>query len=147
MAKKCMQCGGTTKKMAKGGMPSRTPILGPPKKPFAAGIPFFIGAGQTGPSSMKTGGMVSRSVQASCKNGMVRGEDGRCVKARPLQFASGDKTKTVVVKAKSTDPYPMAAKDRQMKLDAIALKHKSQMMKAKGKSMGQMKSGWCKKKC
>ena len=28
-----------------------------------------------------------------------------------------------------------------MKLDAIALKHKSQMMKAKGKSMGQMKSG------
>jgi hypothetical protein len=93
MAKKCMQCGGSTKKMAKGGMPSRTPILGPPKKPFAAGIPFFTGAGQTGPSSMKTGGMVSRSVQSSCKNGMVRGEDGRCVKARPLQFASGGSVK------------------------------------------------------
>jgi len=79
--------------MAKGGMPSRTPILGPPKKPFAAGIPFFIGAGQTGPSSMKTGGMVSRAVQSSCKNGMVRGEDGRCVKARPVQFASGGNVK------------------------------------------------------
>ena len=93
MAKKCMQCGGSTKKMAKGGMPSRTPILGPPKKPFAAGIPFFTGAGQTGPSSMKTGGMVSRSVQSSCKNGTVRGEDGRCVNARPVQFASGGNVK------------------------------------------------------
>jgi hypothetical protein len=60
MKTKCMSCGGSMKKMAKGGMPSKTPILGPPKKPFAAGIPYFIGAGQTGPSSMKKGGSVKK---------------------------------------------------------------------------------------
>jgi len=99
MAKKCMQCGGSTKKMAKGGMPSRTPILGAPKKPFAAGIPFFTGAGQTGPSSMKNGGSTSRAVQASCKKGTVRGEDGRCVNARPIQFASGGVVKNAKLAA------------------------------------------------
>ena len=46
--------GGTTKKMKPGGMPDK--IMGPPKKPFAAGIPYYIGAGQTGPESMKKGG-------------------------------------------------------------------------------------------
>lgn len=55
----CAKCGkmmksGGTKKMAKGGMPDK--IMGPPKKPFAAGIPYYIGAGQTGPESMKKGG-------------------------------------------------------------------------------------------
>lgn len=104
MKTKCMSCGGSMKKMAKGGMPSKTPILGPPKKPFAAGIPYFIGAGQTGPSSMKSGGSVSRAVQASCKNGMVRGEDGRCVKARPIQFASGGSTKNAKLAALAA-PY------------------------------------------
>ena len=53
--KKCMKCGGTiTKKMKDGGM--ATKVLGPAKKPFAAGIPYFTGAGQTGPESMKKGG-------------------------------------------------------------------------------------------
>ena len=60
MKTKCMSCGGSMKKMAKGGMPSKTPILGPAKKPFAAGIPYFIGAGQTGPSSMKKGGSTKK---------------------------------------------------------------------------------------
>lgn len=110
MKKACMKCGGSMKpKMAKGGVAP---------KPFAAGIPYAAGAGQT-----------------DGKNGMMK--KGGSVKT----MKDGGKTKTVVVKAKSTDPYPMAAKDHQMKLDAIALKHKSQMMKAKDKSMGQMKSG------
>ena len=60
--KNCKKCGGTMKvggavsKLSKGGMP--TTVLGPAKKPFAAGIPFFTGAGQTGPESMKKGGTV-----------------------------------------------------------------------------------------
>jgi hypothetical protein len=63
MAKKCMKCGGsTTPKMKKGGMPTK--VLGPAKKPFAAGIPFFTGAGQTGPEYMKKGGMVKKKYQA-----------------------------------------------------------------------------------
>lgn len=57
---KCMQCGGSTKmkKMAKGGMPTK--VLGPAKQPFAAGIPFFTGSGQTGPDYMKKGGLVKK---------------------------------------------------------------------------------------
>lgn len=62
-----MSCGGSMKKMAKGGMPSKTPILGPAKKPFAAGIPYFIGAGQTGPSSMKKGGTVKKKKGGATK--------------------------------------------------------------------------------
>ncbi len=59
MAKKCMKCGGsTTPKMKKGGMPTK--VLGPAKKPFAAGIPFFTGAGQTGPEYMKKGGAIKK---------------------------------------------------------------------------------------
>jgi hypothetical protein len=50
----CASCGGTMKKMSKGGM--ATKAMGPGKKPFAAGIPYFTGAGQTGPESMKKGG-------------------------------------------------------------------------------------------
>ena len=66
MAKKCMKCGGsTTPKMAKGGMPTK--VLGPAKKPFAAGIPFFTGAGQTGPEYMKKGGMIKKKYQAGGK--------------------------------------------------------------------------------
>lgn len=59
----CAKCGGTKyskggttpkKKMQKGGMPTK--VLGPAKQPFAAGIPYFTGAGQTGPESMQKGG-------------------------------------------------------------------------------------------
>lgn len=94
MAKKCMKCGGsTTPKMAKGGMPTK--VLGPAKKPFAAGIPFFTGAGQTGPEYMKKGGAMGKAkfgsttpVKASCKKGEVRSASGGCVSERP-KFAKG----------------------------------------------------------
>jgi len=103
--KKCMQCGGSTKKMAKGG--STTNKLNNARgyaKPQTGGsntekqiygVPNVgpTGNNLTGTYSYKKGGMVSRAVQASCKNGMVRGEDGRCVKARPVQFASGGSVK------------------------------------------------------
>lgn len=55
MAKKCMSCGDSKKKMAKGGT-MKTTVGGPGKKPFAAGIPYYTGAGQTGPESMQKGG-------------------------------------------------------------------------------------------
>ena len=89
--KKCMQCGGSTKKMAKGGMPTK--VLGPAKKPFAAGIPFFTGSGQTGPEYMQKGGSFApnRAVQASCKNGMVRDENGRCVMERKMGYGGSMK--------------------------------------------------------
>ena len=86
---KCMKCGGmkyTTggaKKMAKGGMPDK--IMGPAKKPFAAGIPYYIGAGQTGPESMKKGGAMSkinRAVKPGCRGGMVKDANGNCVEVR-----------------------------------------------------------------
>ncbi len=51
------------KKMQKGGMMKGT-VGGPPKKPFAAGIPYFTGAGQTGPESMQTGGVLSSALTA-----------------------------------------------------------------------------------
>jgi hypothetical protein len=76
--KKCggtMKSGGTVKKMAKGGM--ATTVLGPPKKPFAAGIPFFTGAGQTGPESMKKGGAVKKAKLAALaapKNKITRAD-------------------------------------------------------------------------
>ena len=63
MKTKCVKCGGsTTPKMAKGGMPTK--VLGPAKQPFAAGIPYFTGAGQTGPESMKKGGSVKKLAKA-----------------------------------------------------------------------------------
>ena len=67
-------------KKAKGGMPDK--IMGPAKKPFAAGIPYFTGSGQTGPESMKKGGAkkakfgASVPVQRSPKAGKVTGVDG-----------------------------------------------------------------------
>jgi hypothetical protein len=70
MAKKCMKCGGsTTPKMKKGGMPTK--VLGPAKKPFAAGIPFFTGAGQTGPEYMKKGGTVKKMAKGGSSFGML----------------------------------------------------------------------------
>jgi hypothetical protein len=75
--KKCMQCGGATKmkKMAKGSS-MKTTVGGPAKKPFAAGIPYFTGAGMTGPESMKTGGSTSAPVQRGCPPGYVRKASG-----------------------------------------------------------------------
>jgi hypothetical protein len=130
MAKKCMQCGGSTKKMAKGGMPSTTPILGPPKKPFAAGIPFYTGAGQTGPSSMKKGGTVKK---------MQKGGD----------------TSISVRKVSANDPYEVekrrlqqaklsAAKKRDLGIAAAKYKKELQdnkNLKLKTKLTGKMQVG------
>ena len=59
--KKCMQCGGSTKKMAKGGSVA---------KPFAAGIPYATGAGATDGKNgmMKKGGAVKKMA----KGGVVK---------------------------------------------------------------------------
>ena len=107
MAKKlgCASCGGT-KKMAKGG--SNINKLNNPRgyaksQTGGSNIGSMIygvpNAGMTAPNrnsvteTMKNGGS-SRAVQASCKNGTVRGEDGRCVNARPIQFAKGGSAKS-----------------------------------------------------
>lgn len=57
MKKACMKCGGAMKpKMAKGGV----------TKPFAAGIPYAAGAGQTDGKNgmMKKGGAVKKKLAA-----------------------------------------------------------------------------------
>lgn len=69
--KKCMQCGGSTKKMAKGGSVA---------KPFAAGIPYATGAGATDGKNgmMKKGGTVSKRAKlaalAAPKNKITRAD-------------------------------------------------------------------------
>lgn len=63
MKKKCMQCGGKVK-MAKGGS---TP------KPFAAGIPYAAGAGQTDGKNgkMAKGGKVKKYAKGGTSFGML----------------------------------------------------------------------------
>jgi hypothetical protein len=101
--------GGAIKKMQTGGVPKRN--ISKPGAGFAAetkggsnlgmniyGIP---NAGQTGPNrkvtteTMQAGGNFApnRAVQSSCKNGMVRDENGRCVMVRKAQ--SGGSLKAV----------------------------------------------------
>ena len=98
MAKKlgCASCGGT-KKMANGGPINKPMTYAPRQKGDTNQHMGIFGAPQIGQGAMdgKTGQMkkggvtVSRSVQASCKNGYVRSADGGCVKARPVQFQTG----------------------------------------------------------
>jgi len=104
----CAKCGGSMKKggpvkmkkMAEGGTAKRN--ISKPGAGFAAatigsnqpvnvfGIP---NAGQTGPNrrvtteTMQKGGSFApnRAVQSSCRNGMVRDENGRCVMMRTMQ--------------------------------------------------------------
>lgn len=97
--KKCMKCGGTTPKMAKGG--ATTNKLNKPKAPVKPqtggsntkmGIYGIPSAGPTGNNlsgtySYKKGGTVT-AVKTSCKNGMVRSATGGCVSERP-KFAKG----------------------------------------------------------
>jgi len=101
MAKKCMQCGGKVK-MAKGGS---TP------KPFAAGIPYAAGAGQTD------------------------GKNGKMQRGGKVKSVSPPKTQTVVIKPKSSDAYEVAKKAQAMKSSGLAMKHKGQMMKAEGQAL------------
>lgn len=111
-----MSCGGSAKKkMAKGGMPTK--VLGPAKKPFAAGIPFFTGAGQTGPEYMKKGGTMGKAkfgattpVKASCKKGEVRSASGGCVSQRP-KFQNGGSAKTMLSKAPAKMKSSLTSKD------------------------------------
>lgn len=74
-AKKCMQCGGSTKKMAKGG---EAGIVGMPQ--YGNNPRTYSG------NMLKNGGAFApnRAVQASCKNGMVRDANGRCVMQRKM---------------------------------------------------------------
>jgi hypothetical protein len=104
----CAKCGGTMKKMAKGGS----------TKPFIAGIP---NGGPTGPNyqgidTMKKGGIAKAkfgatvAVKASCKNGMVRGADGKCVMERPRFKKGGSTFGMLSVKAGiDKNPKPTAA--------------------------------------
>ena len=108
--KKCMSCGGSMKKYATGGSAI---------KPFAAGIPYAAGAGQTDGKNgkMKKGGSIatakfgaSTPVKASCKNGMVRSADGKCVMERPKFQKGGSAFGMLSVKAGiDKNPRPTAA--------------------------------------
>ena len=97
----CAQCGGTKKKMAEGGTAKVN--ISKPGAGFAkatkggsnarTGIYGIPNAGMTGPNrnsvteTMKAGGSFApnRAVQSSCKGGMVRDENGRCVMARKMK--------------------------------------------------------------
>jgi len=114
----CAQCGGMKKKtggavkkikkMAEGGTAKKN--ISKPGAGFAPatkggsnvgmniyGIP---NAGQTGPNryvtteTMQKGGNFApnRAVQSSCKNGMVRDEDGKCVMVRKAKYGTNLKT-------------------------------------------------------
>lgn len=134
MKKKCMQCGGKVK-MAKGGS---TP------KPFAAGIPYAAGAGQTDGKNgkMAKGGKVKKYAKGGTSFGMLSVKAGVDNNPKPTaadriagaKMQKGGVT-TTVTKPKSTDPYPTAVKGHQMKMDGLALKAKGQLMKASGAAM------------
>lgn len=97
----CAQCGGT-KKMKSGGTTAAKRNISKPGAGFAKatkggsnatmGIYGVPNAGMTGPSrnyvteTMKAGGNFApnRAVQSSCKGGMVRDENGRCVMQRKM---------------------------------------------------------------
>lgn len=103
----CAQCGGSMKKMAKGGSATnklnnargfaKATVGGSNTKDGIYAVP---NAGPTGPNrtgtyDYKKGGSIGRAkfgaatpVKASCKKGMVRGADGKCVMERP-KFAKG----------------------------------------------------------
>lgn len=107
MKKMCAQCGGSMKKMAKGG--STTNKLNNARgfaKPTTGGsntkdgIYAVPNAGPTGPNrtgtyDYKKGGSIGKAkfgaatpVKASCKKGQVRSASGTCVSERP-KFAKG----------------------------------------------------------
>lgn len=91
----CAKCGGTMKKMAKGGMPTK--VLGPAKQPFAAGIPYFTGAGQTGPESMKKGGAIKKYAKGGFPD---LNKDGKITKADILKGRGVIKKKGGSIKRK-----------------------------------------------
>lgn len=112
----CAKCGGSMKKMATGGTVKKV-------KKMAAGGQMY-GIPQTGPTgpnyqgidTMKKGGVAKAKfgattpVKASCKNGMVRGADGKCVMERPKFQKGGSAFGMLSVKAGvDKNPRPTAA--------------------------------------
>jgi hypothetical protein len=109
MAKKCMKCGGsTTPKMKKGGMPTK--VLGPAKKPFAAGIPFFTGAGQTGPEYMKKGGTVKKMQ----KGGKVNYLPSKAAYEKSLSYMGGPDNPPVQLEPREIYKAKMDQKKRSV---------------------------------
>lgn len=83
--KKCMECGGTTPKMAKGGFAKAT--VGGDDKKF--GIYGTAQSGGTGPITMKKGGSKVTAVKHSCPAGYVRSATGGCIKERQPMAKKG----------------------------------------------------------
>ena len=124
--KKCMQCGGATKKMAKGGQAlnnakgyAKATAGGSNTKNSIYGVP---NAGPTGPNATgtydyKKGGAIGKAkfgastpVKESCKKGMVRSADGKCVMERPKFQKGGSSFGMLSVKAGvDKNPKPTAA--------------------------------------
>jgi hypothetical protein len=102
-----MKSGGTVKKvkkMAAGGQMYGIPQTGP------------TGPNYQGIDTMKKGGVAKAKfgattpVKASCKNGMVRGADGKCVMERPKFQKGGSAFGMLSVKAGvDKNPRPTAA--------------------------------------
>lgn len=89
--------------MAKKGGIMKGTVGGPGKKPFAAGIPYYTGAGQTGPESMSIGGTIKK-VNEIRKGALKVRRVARMVdKAQNLKkVKSGKKAMTDI--AKTTSP-------------------------------------------
>ena len=98
-----MQCGGA-KKMATGGT---TGIVGMPKY----GNNPRTQEGRMLKKGGSVGSTTNRAVQPSCKNGMVRDANGKCVKQRASEFKKGGSTFGMLsVKAGiDKNPRPTAA--------------------------------------
>ena len=128
MAKKCMKCGGsTTPKMKKGGMPTK--VLGPAKKPFAAGIPFFTGAGQTGPEYMKKGGTVKKMAKGGSSFGMLSVKAGVDKNPKPT---AADRIAGAKMQNGGTTPRNMTVNSRPVPKTKYTQPSKKPMMAKKG---------------
>jgi len=114
----CAKCGGTMKKMAKGG-PINKPMTyakpqkgGDNQKNFIYGMPT-AGIGETDGKNgkMKKGGNV-KAVKHSCPPGMVRSASGGCVAERKPGMAKGGSTSFGMLSVKAgvdKNPKPTAA--------------------------------------
>lgn len=81
-----MKCGGAMKKYAKGGSNVKMGIYGIPQENVGTSSQYMPTAKKGGVAKAKFGAAVA--VKASCKKGMVRAADGRCVMER-AKFAKG----------------------------------------------------------
>jgi len=85
---------GGSVKMQKGGT-MKTTVGGPAKKPFAAGIPYYTGAGQTGPESMQVGGAL-KGVKTLYKGSKILNKAKSLVNNKITKGATGPMTKTAM---------------------------------------------------